>query len=88
MVMDCTITQEVKGLTKILSRWKIYNISLFTLFHKVMGCNIIQKVKGLTKKLYFVLLSRRNTSFYAIVTFFYMVVACITMYCQDYQQKG
>ena len=38
--------------------------SLFTLFYTVMGCNIIE-VKGLTKKLYFVLLSRRKTSFFA-----------------------
>ena len=50
---------------------------------------IIQEVKGLTKKLYFVLLSRRKTSFYAkfrfIVHIVYMVVACIIMYCQHYQ---
>ena len=49
----------------------------------VMGCNIIQEVKGLTKKLYFVLQSRRKTSFYAkFQVHCYMVVAFIIMYCQ------
>ena len=58
----------------------------------VMGCNVIQEVKGLTKKLCFVLLSRSKTSsmqnsrvIVYIVTSFYMVVACIIMYCQDDQ---
>ena len=42
-----------------------YSGLLFTLFYKVICCNIIKEVKGLRKKLYFVLLSRRKTSFYA-----------------------
>ena len=38
--------------------------SLFTSFgfYMVMGCILIQEVKGLTKRLYFILLTRRNTS--------------------------
>ena len=42
-------------------------------FYMVMGI-IIQEVQGLTKKLYFSLLSRRET---ILFTCFYMVVACI-----------
>ena len=62
MVMDCI---RIKGLTKksylvILSRSKIRNISL----RFIVFCIIIQEVKGLTK-LYFVLLSRTKTSFFA-----------------------
>ena len=68
MVMDCIITQEIKGLTK-----KLYfvirsrrNISLRFIVHIILHGYVLQyNTRSKRVKEEIVLLSRRKTSFYA-----------------------
>ena len=102
-VMDSIIIQEVKVLTKksyfiILSRRKIRNVSLRFIVRIILhsyGLHYNTRTKRVNDEIVLCFtvqeedqfLCKISGSLFTLFTCFYMVVACIIMYCQQQNRK-